>query len=222
MAYIRGNTSTLLAGVGVEPQSALHSTLKPLPYGTGGHYRIARRYALINSQAAGAILIAIRNSSSTLLAIPMRLRFFLHQISAPTAAIEVRISGTIARGYTTPDSTGGTQLTTGAANSVKKRTSMAVGTLEIRETNVAAGLTGGVRTLDNDSAFILALWELAAVPTAGPNPQVLYEWDGAASGEHPWVWGQNEGLIIRNDAVLGAAAAGVLYYEIDWAEVTAY
>jgi hypothetical protein len=221
MALIAGGVSGALLGVGLEASSPAHFVAKPTPYGNLGHYRVARRYALINSQAAGAILVAARNISANPV-IVKRLYMRLLQTSAPTAAIEARISATIARGYSVSDSTNGTLLTL-SGNNAKKRTSMATPGLEIRETTVAAGATGGTKVLDADAFMKMSLWELLAVPTGGPVPEVTREYSpNVRDGEHPFLLAQNEGFVITNDAVLGAAAAGILYYEIDWVEATTY
>lgn len=221
MAAIAGGVSTEVLGVGLEAAKPAHITPKPIPYGSLGHYRIARRYALINVQAAGAVLVAVRNVAVNPI-ILTKLYLRLVQLSNPTAAIEVRISATIARGYTVSDSTNGTALTL-TGNNTKKRTSMATCGLEIRETAAAAGATGGTKTADNDPFMLMSLWELATLPTGVPAPEAVRDYEpNIDDGDHPYIFAQNEGFVIKNDVVLGAAAAGILYYEIGWAEVTTY
>jgi len=221
MAVIEGGVSAALMGVGAEAAVAAHFTAKPIAHGSLGHYQVARRFALINAQAANAILVAFRNTSANP-AVLMRLRMFLLQTTAPTAAIEVRLSATAARSYSASDATNSTALTL-TGNNAKKRSTMGTSGVEIRETTVAAGATGGTKTLDADKFATLAMWETAVVPTAGPVPDALYEYKPSlGDGGHPFVFANNEGFIVMNDAVLGAAAAGILYYEIDWAEVAAF
>lgn len=41
-------------------------------------------------------------------------------------------------------------------------------------------------------------------------------------GTHPFVFAQNEGLIIENRVLLGAAASSGVFIEVSWAEVTLY
>lgn len=221
MAVIEDNATGTLANVGAGAASPLHVSPKPLPHGSLGHYRVARRYALINAQAAGAILVAFRNNGANL-AVLTRVRLFIHQTTAPTAAIEVRISATAVHTYSASDATNSTALNV-SGNNMKKRTNLGSSTVEIRETTVAAGATGGTKTLYADKFATLPLWELAVVPTAGSAPSALYEWEmSMGDGGHPYVFANNEGFVITNDAVLGAAAAGILYYEIAWAETTAF
>jgi hypothetical protein len=83
-------------------------------------------------------------------------------------------------------------------------------------------MTGGTLTKDGASVGQLPKWLLAAQPTAGPiEPSVLDNFDDV-NGTHPFVFAQNEGLIIENRVLLGAAAASVVYIDFSWAEVAAY
>ena len=53
------------------------------------------------------------------------------------------------------------------------------------------------------------------------DPTLVFRPD-IASGEHPLVLGQNEGLVLRNRTVWPAAGTGLVQIELAWAEVTAY
>jgi hypothetical protein len=222
MAIRQEGPSGNVQEVGPVAASPAHVVAKPHPYGNLGHYRVARRFLPVASAAAAANFVAFRNPGSNPIVLT-RLRLRLLQIAAPTAAIEHRIGAFVARAYTAADGTGVGATVNFGGNNTKKRTSMAAPTAVLTETNVAAGLTGGTKTLDADAFALAALWVLAAVPTTGPPPEHVYEWEPAVSdGIHPVTLAQNEGILLQNIAVLGAATGVALYYEIGWAELPAF
>ena len=86
----------------------------------------------------------------------------------------------------------------------------------------AAGMTGGTLTKDTAPLWQVPLWLQATLPTTGMNFNT-YRWvPQTASGEAPLVLVQNEGIILENRVVLGAAAGSSVYIDVEWAEVTAY
>lgn len=217
------NTGTNVTAVGEKATAAtgaLHVVGKPLPSSIG-HYRTNHRCLLANAQAANSRLFELRNSHATNLIIITRLLIRWMQTGAHTAAIEDSLDVFKVTGFTAVDTTNTVTPTVSA-----KRTSMAATNAVIRGVTVAgaaAGMTtGSAMTKDGNSVGQLPKWLLAAQPTAGPvDPSVLDVFDDV-NGTHPFVFVQNEGFIIENRVLLGAAAASSVYIDCSFAEVTAY
>jgi hypothetical protein len=211
-----------VAEVGVGAQSAQHATLKPIPYGALGHYRVNHRCAIVAAQAANARLFEVRNTHATNLIVPTRLVIKWMQTGAHTAAIEDSLDVFAVSSFSAVDT-----VNTVTPVPSDKRSAMAAapGAAAIRGVTVAgaaAGMTGGTLTKDPTSVGQLPKWLLAAMPTAGPvEPSVLDVFDDV-NGTHPFVFAQNEGLIIENRVLLGAAAGSSVYIDFSWAEVAAY
>lgn len=223
MAVIEGGVSLALQGVGVEPQSAAHATIKPIPYGALGHYRVNHRTALVNTQAANSRLFEVRNSHATNLLVPTRLTLKWLQTAAHTAAIEDSLDVFKVTGFTAVDTTGSPVTPVGS----KKRASMAdfPGSAVIRGNAIAglaAGMTGGTLAKDGGAVGQLPQWLLAALPTAGTLVTQVLDVLDDVNGTHPFVFAQNEGFIVENRVLLGAAAGSMVYVDFSWAEVTAY
>lgn len=221
---IEGGTSGLAAGVGLEAAQPLHTNLKPLPT-TRGHYRCATRTRLVITQAANSRLFEIRNAHASDLLIPTQIHVQWRQgpLDTHTATIEDSIDIFKATAFSVVDPTGGpvTPLTT------RMRTSMAASSAEVRANalaGLAAGITGGTMTLEASpfaqvSNFLLA----APVATAVPPPMAELFWKPEpADSEHPLVLAPNEGIVIVNRVLLGAAAGSSVYIDVQWAEVTVY
>jgi hypothetical protein len=219
---IKGGVSGLFAEVGLGAALALHVTNKAIPYGSLGHYRTNHRCVIANTQAANSRLFEMRNTHASNLIVPTRLLIKWMQTGAHTAAIEDSLDVFKVTTFTAVDTTNTVTPTVSA-----KRGSMAAppGAAAIRGVTVAgaaAGMTNGTLTKDGVSVGQLPKWLLAAMPTAGPvEPSVLDNFDDV-NGTNPFVFAQNEGLIIENRVLLGAAAASVVYIDFSWAEVTLY
>jgi hypothetical protein len=213
-------------GVGVEAASAAHVQVKPIPHGSLGHYRSCVRFSLVANQAAAGTgpnrLWELRNTSTNII-IPTRMRVIWTQTAAHTAAI--RDSLQLFR-VTSLTASATTNTVTPTA-SVKRTSGMAAapGGAAIRHVTVAgnsAGMTGLTGTKDGGACGIVETWLLAAVPTAGPVPQVVTELLDDVNGTHPFALAQNEGLELENEVLLGAAAGSSIIVDFSWAEVTAY
>ena len=218
---IAGATGSI-AEVGLAVQSAQHATLKPIPYGSLGHYRVNHRCAIVNSQAANSRLFEVRNTSSTNLIIPTRLIIKWMQTGAHTAAIEDSLDVFKVTSFSAVDTTNTVTPTV----SVKRGTMAAApGSAAVRGVTVAgasAGMTGGTLTKDGGSIGQLPAFFVTTQPTAGiVTWQFLDNFDDV-NGTHPFVFSQNEGFIIENRVLLGAAAASSVYIDFSWAEATLY
>lgn len=199
---------------------ALRINSRPLDYGTLGHYRLATTVALVATQAANGTLFSFRWGDATRLCVISKLQVEVLQTAAATATIMPSFEVVLARSFSASD-TIGTAITL-TTNSMKRRTSMGTTLVtDIRKSAVAAGLTAGTRTLDADPVLQLLTQQAITTPNA-----TIYR-DGmdidVADGNHPFVFAQNEGFIIRGPTVVfGAAGTANLAVEVGWAEVTSY
>lgn len=225
MAVIEGGTSAALAGVGAESQSAIHTVNKPDPSGALGHYRTSHRTSLVITQAANSRLFEIRNIHATNLLVVHDIRVEWIGTGAHTAAILDSIDLFRCTSFSAVD-------TTNTVTPVlsKLRTSFATlvdGTdLAVRGVTVAgaaAGMTGGTLTKDTAPLRQIGQWLLAAVPTGGPVTPVVGNYTPAVDkGESPLILVQNEGFILENRVLLGAAAGSAVSIDVEFSFVTAY
>ena len=199
---------------------AVRVSSKPLDYGTLGHYRVASTVALVVTQAANGTLFSWRWADATRLAVLTKVRLSCMQTAAATATIMPSFEVLIARSFTVSDSAGTAVTLTG--NNMKKRTSMGTSLVtDIRKSAVAAGCTAGTRTLDADAILQMPTQQLITTPNT-----TLYQVEldiGVGDGNHPYVFAQNEGFIVRGPTVVfGAAGTANLVVDVSWAEVSAY
>src|SRR5689334_15489821 len=219
---VQGNGG-VVADVGGTTFRALHTHIKPIEYGTLGHYRVNHRCVIANTQAANSRLFEVRNPDVSKLIVPTRLLLKWLQTGTHTAAIEDSLDVFKCTSFSAVDTTN----TVTPTASVKRGTMTAVASMiaAIRGVTVAgasAGMTGGTLTKDGGSIGQLAQWLLAAQPTAGTVIALLNDNFDDVNGTHPFVFAQNEGFEVENRVLLGAAAASSVYFDFSWAEVTAY
>jgi hypothetical protein len=193
--------------------------IKPLH---GNHYRVARRWVPPASTTAGIIWVIRNPAASGFLFVVKRLLVRAVQIAAPTAAIEDIFNVKVARAYTVADTTGSISIAP-AANMQEMRSSMATASAQVRESNVAAGASGGTKTLDTDGIATGSVWVAAALPAATGDPKLILDYyPNVADGEHPLTLAENEGVAVSNTNSFGATSGIILHAEMYWAEVTAY
>jgi hypothetical protein len=208
----------------------LHVTSKPISYGSLGHYRISRTTGtLAAALAASAIVFAFRWGDATRLGILLRLRtrfLPLTPFTAATLTDHTSFDAFVGRTYTASH-TGGTALTP-AGNDGKTRTSMGTSLATDIRISTTAALAGGTITLDA-SPFAQSIRKGNRVnPAAATEETIQPSTDGMdldfdmGGGDHPQVFAQNEGFIIRNRTVWPAAGTGILSVTCVWAEVTAF
>ena len=190
------------------------------PFDAAGHFRVNHRCALVNAQAANSRLFELRNSSASNLIVLTQLIIRWLQTGAHTAAIEDSLDVFKVTGFTVVDTT---NTVTPVAS--KARTSMAASGAVIRGVTVAgasAGMTGGTLTQDSSAIGQLPQWLTAAQPTGSVVPAVFTDNFDDNAGTHPIVLAQDEGIIVENRVLLGAAAASSVYIDLSWAEATAF
>lgn len=213
---------TRVGEVATGATGALHMTMRPIPASVG-HYRVNHRCVLVATQAANSRLYEIRNSHASNLIITTRLLTKWMSSSAHTAFIEDSLDVFKCTSFSVVDTTNTVTPSVSA-----KRTSMAATNASIRGVTVAgaaAGMTGGTLTKDGTSVGqhpkILPQTVEATTETSPRTPDVVDHFDDV-NGTYPFVFIQNEGLIIENRVVLGAAAGSSVYIDHSFAEVTAY
>jgi hypothetical protein len=182
-----------------------------------GHYRVARRFVPAATTLAG-ILWEGRFPTAGKLAVIKRIVLRGLQVGAPTAAIEDQFTLSRATGFTAADATGSAAITPGAGKQ-KVRTTMDDALLILREANVAAGASGGTKTIDTDPLATGSMWVLAALSAAQGSMQEILRYEpDIASGEHPLVCAPDEGWVLENKNAFGTASGIILQVEIDWLE----
>lgn len=221
MAVIEGGVSAALTGVGAESGSGLHVVAKPDAVGVLGHYRTSHRTVLANTQAANSRLFELQNAHATNIIVVHEIWVEWVQTAAHTAAIMDSLDIYRCTSFSAVD-------TTNTVTPVisKLRNSFGTAGANVRGCTVAgiaAGMTGGTLTKDTAPLRQFGLWFLATLPTAGPVPtQIGTLSPNVASGESPLILVQNEGFIIENRVLLGAAAGSAVSIDVTWSEVTAY
>jgi hypothetical protein len=216
---IQGNGGTV-AEVDGSTFRSIRTRSVPIDQGALGHYRLSTIIPLVVTQAANGTLFGWRWGDATRFAAITKLRLSALQTAAATATIFPSFQAFIARAYTASE-TGGTAITL-TTNSMKKRTNMGTTLVtDIRKSSIAAGLTVGTRTLDADPFMELPTQQTITTPN-----NVMYEKEleiDMGHGNHPYVFAQNEGFIIRGPTtVFGAAGTMNLIVDVSWAEVTSF
>lgn len=211
------------------PVSEVTAVKRHLPYGALGHYRVTHRCALVATQAANSRIFELRASAAATLIIPTRLQIRWLQTAVHTAAIEDSLDLFRVTAFTAVDSVN----TVTPVPTVKRGAALidgqtvapmaaSPGGAVIRGVTVAgaaAGMTGGTLTKAGDAFAQLPKWLLLAQPTAGVPESELLDVFTDDNGGHPFAFSQNEGFIIENRVLLGAAAGSSVYIDLEYAEV---
>lgn len=200
---------------------AAHFTQKPIPSSIG-HYRVTYRFAIVAAQAAGSRLFECRNTLAQLF-IPTRLRVKIISNQAHTAFIENSLDIYKATGFTVTDTTS----TVTPVAKTKRTTGMtaAPAGIDIRgvtAAGLAAGMTGGTLTALADPFCQCPYVGAQAAQAVGETtPRFPYETDvlDDVNGTHPFALEQNEGIVIANRVLLGAAAGAFVYIDLSYAVV---
>lgn len=198
---------------------AIRTTMRPLDAGNLGHYRLSTTVALTVSQAANGTLFSFRWGDATRLCSLQFIRLEVQQTAAATATIAPIFEVVQARSFTASDSAGTALTLTG--NSFKKRSSMGTTLVtDIRKSAVAAGCTVGTRTLDADPVMVLpSVQTITAINQTTYNKSL----DFTDGHDHPFIFAQNEGFIVRGPTVVfGAAGTANLVVDVGWVEVAAF
>jgi len=140
-----------------------------------------------------------------------------------TAAAAQPIGLYVARSWTVSD-TGGTAVTV-SGNTNKMRTandpSYFAAPSDVRVAGTAT-FTAGTRTLDAQPLYValLAASQVAAASASYPQQTIVLH--DVNTGDHPIILDNNEGIVVNNLTVWPAAANGLMSFNVEWVEGTAY
>lgn len=207
-------------------------SLRPIEYGVPagigpsgkylGHYAQVGTIAAI-APAANASLAAFRWADPTNFALLLRVWISIQVVTAVTAQRLDAILMSVARGYTVRDLTNANGIVI-AANTGKMRTAPMGSSLigvsgNFDMANLAAGLTGGTKTLDANPMGFAGLSGAAAIAGLGtglPNTD-LYK--GDKQGNHPQFFNTQEGFLVQWGATALATGTITMTVGVEWAEV---
>jgi hypothetical protein len=219
-----GGTDAEVDGTGFR---ALRVTPRPQDMGALGSYRLSAFTLAMSGIAAGTAsaghIFSFRWSDATRLCIIRFLKVRYAVITGFTAAQELSFDAFVARGYTA-DHGAGAAITIGG-NNQKKRTSMGtslVTTAASARIANASALSGSSFTLDANPIMTGMKKTLAAAATVqdADFEETMDLTNGG--GEYPIVLAQNEGIVVRNGILMGAAGTVRGAVTIAWDEVSAY
>lgn len=188
-----------------------------------GAYQIALISGALTGVAAGGTVYSLRwsPSVSTNLCMIRRVEIGVATTTAFTAAQSLQYSMTIARAFTSNDS-GGLSASLAQANTGKMRTSMpnsaftSSGNLQIASTGT---MTAVARTLDSFPIAYVATGGTGASPTPTIMPITpIYQHQ---AGDYPLILANNEGFVILNTILMGAAGIINLTVNVEWMELSA-
>lgn len=212
MAVIEGGVSGALAEV--DANLAQRVSIRPLV--TLGWNSIGAQSGALTGIAAAAPIFSFRNISANLILV-RRVGIGFMTTTAFTAAQALDFSLRFARAFTVSDSAGTAIAQTGNEN--KHRTSLGTPTsLDVR-ISAAAALTAGTRTLDAVAHGIAAGGSAGLATGLIPGQDNLFQ---HSSGDYPLVLAQNEGFIIQNNTLMGAAGVVKAYVNMEYAEIATY
>ncbi len=194
------------------------SVLPPTKGSAGGRYAVRLRSGLLTAIAAKTAtaghLATLRNPSATKTLLLERIRVEASPVTDFTALQRLGFAAFIARAFTTAY-TGGTALTLTGDNA-KKKTSDPTTVAEVREP-LAAALGHVAATLDAQP-FMGAEGGVPADGATAENKVIAAEWLERDSGS-PIVLRQNEGIVIANTVLMGAAGTVALQIDLEWREL---
>lgn len=218
MAIIQsGANSTVLQTI---DSTFLSARVSERPPEILGAYSMGLTSGALTTAAAGGTVYSFRwaPSTTTQLCMVRRVEIGFSTITAFTSAQSLVYSMQIARAFTASD-TGGTAALFTQTNTGKLRTTMPTSAFsaggQLMIANTAAN-TAGTRTLDTQTIGFVqgASTAVATVLTAQPIFQ-------HSPGDYPLILANNEGFIINNVILMGAAGVINLTVNVEWMELAA-
>ncbi len=199
---------------------AARVTLKPAEFinqsVAGGHFQLAQVTGLATGIAAGGAIFSMRwappNGSAPLLMLK-RLQVGFITTTAFTTAQGLTFDAIRLTGFTAAD-TGGTALVPVAGNKVRNQIMSQSNVADLRIATTGA-LGAGTATADANP-FGYAAGSSTTVGTSMPMTDL---YNVASFGQHPHIFGANEGFRIRNVFAMGSTGVVNIYVAMTWAEV---
>lgn len=221
---VQGNGGTI-AEVDGTSYRALRTRNAPIDVGSLGQYQISVvSGAIAAGMASNGELLHVRWTDATRLCIPLKLECTGMRATTAFAAGAIDIESIIARSWSA-DGTGGTAATL-TGNNQKLRTSFGSSLMGTVRFPTTAALGAGTKTFDSQAIDRITTHSSGGVGSATPiigsiflTKTELFEQD-IADGEHPLVFAQNEGIVVR--ATVPATGVWNIGFTFKWAEVTAF
>jgi len=217
MAIIQSAVSTDLATV--DPtMDALRTVLKPDEL-VGAYHLSATSGAMTLIAAAGPVFSFRYAPGTGQVCVIKRVLIGWNTTTGFTTGQALGFGLYSARSFIASD-TGGTSLAPFIGNVQKNRTNQMI-TTQVTDARISttAVLTAGTRTLDTQA--LGQTYFYAPTTTAGTHLTntnlVLHN-----VNDHPIVLQNNEGLVIANQILMGAAGVGTLTVNIEWFEANSY
>ena len=196
---------------------AMRTALRPIDIGTAGSFRKTVSSGIMAAGlAANSPILAVRWTSTSLLAVVRRVQFHMWSLGTAFAAGLATFDLFQARGFTVADTGGGVATLT--TNNGKLRTSHGTTAMGEIRLSATATLTAGTRTKDADPLARLS----AAISNVANTVFVPFNTDlfRAPQGEMPAVLAANEGLVI--EATVPATGTWTWTAAVEWDEVATY
>lgn len=216
MAVIQTPGSSTLASVSPGFKS-LTTSIKPDD--SAGAYQIGVRSGAMTVVAANAPVFSFRFAPGTgQLCVVKRVTVSWVTTTGFTAGQAMGFGIFYARNFLTSDS-GGTAIAPINNNNQQFRTKLDTAQVTDLRIPTTGALTAGTRTLDAQPLGAVRFF--APTTTAGTQllttNLLLY-----SATEHPMVLQNNEGFVINNQILMGAAGVGTLAVNVEWFETDAY
>jgi hypothetical protein len=186
-------------------------------------YRFCASTGLITLVAAGTAsaghIFAMRWGEPTKL---FGLRYFRatwNTIAGFTAAQEIGLDLFITRTYTVAHS-GGTAINVSGAGGFKKKTTHLTSSMVNNATQISTtgALTNGTHTID---AVAIAANQFSELATGAAVPKGRFCLEFVPENRGRIILAANEGLILRNQILMGAGGTARVNVEMEWEEYTA-
>jgi hypothetical protein len=203
---------------------ALRVTGRPIDYGSLGYYSIAMiTGTMAVSLVANSEVFQFRWPDATRFSVVTQVTCSASALVAATAAALCSFRATLARGWTVAGSGGARATMTG--NNQKLRTSMGTSLVNDIGCSTTAALTAGTKTIDAQDVSAVGFSLTTGALTVQMSSQfcpLTYLLDINSLVDHPWVFAQNEGFVVRSGNAMPAGATWQGVFGAKWAEVTAY
>lgn len=181
-----------------------------------GAYQVSAATGAITTVAANGPIFSFRwaPNNSTVCVIK-RISVGFVCTTAFTTAQQMGFGVVMARSFSGSDS-GGTALTL-TGNNNKYRTSLATSSVTDARIATTAALTAGTRTLDAQAIGTNYFWVAGAGTSLTQTDLISYD-----ANDYPIVLANNEGFVITNLVLMGAAGVGTAVVNVEWFEANTY
>lgn len=225
MTVIESGSGGEIASVGAVASVPLHVASYPVPYGSGGYYRVGAVSGTVAAAlAANSEIVQFRYvTAASRLAAVYRVSISAGANVAATAAGLAAFRMTIARAWTA-DGTGGTAMTLTGDNA-QLRTSMAASEVSSLRVATTAALGAGTKTLDTPDCGAVAYGIGTGALTVSQDFSILPPtelMDSLVEGVHPLLLANQEGFVIRIGSAMPATMTWHFAVNVCWAEIPAF